>query len=68
MIITIRFGERSIRFGKRHHFRSCLRKISYRHKETACRVAIAMEEKTGRKFDVYECVACGEWHIGKAAA
>ena len=42
---------------------SCKGKVKY-SKKSALKAKRAMENKTGRTFDVYMCLWCGKYHIG----
>lgn len=50
-----------------HLLRQCDGKIDYKSEATATEAARRMEQKTGDKYDAYECqLVVGHWHIGHA--
>lgn len=40
-------------------------KVMYNTKETARKAADSMAKKIGARFDVYKCLYCDGYHIGK---
>jgi hypothetical protein len=43
----------------------CRRKIRY-SRTAAIRAAVRLKQEYGREYDVYECVFCGGYHVGKS--
>lgn len=61
------FGDLVRHFFKpRYHYKADgVPKINYKSEETARKAGFRMHEKTGAKFDWYQCPKCNGWHIGK---
>lgn len=47
------------------HPNSCGKKIRYSLK-SAQKAKIKMESKYSKKFDIYTCLRCGKYHIGRS--